>query len=267
MDDTRLESFPFDSKRAGYDDYGYPVYDRAVGATMLRKTFARFFSNGVFGTPGTALELSKGSGLKINIAEGIAIINGAMSYVPEGGISVALTDESTTSGTYAYGIFLRYDDNSDKRSCFISVRKGNAGPQPTPPEPERSQPGVWELRLGYVIVPTGSSDLSDAIITNEKGLANCPFTTPLFEVDTSTWVNAIKSEYDEFSRYVDEYIDLLMSALDGTTAGELQNRMTAVEKIANEVKITIDETNATIENVNNTLNGFADVLENATGVR
>lgn len=234
MEDVRLESFPFDSKASGYDDYGYPVYDRAVGATMLRQTFAQFFSNGVFGTPGTAFELSKGEGLRVNIAEGIAIINGAMASVPEGGISVPLTDESTTVGTYAYGVFLRYDENSDKRSCYVTVRKGEAGTSPTPPEPERSAPGIWELRLGYVVVPTGSTDLSEATVTNEKGLEYCPFAMPFVEIDTSAitadFRTVANEALTELLDYFGKYKDVVDSAIDGTLAGQLQTQINELKE-------------------------------------
>lgn len=234
MEDTRLESFPFDSKRAGTDDYGYPIYDRAVGASMLRQTFAKFFSNGVFDTPPSALEISKGIGLKVNIAEGIAIINGAMASVPEGGTSVSLTDETITAGTYAYGVFLRYDENIDKRSCYITVRKGEAGASPTPPEPERSAPGIWELRLGYVVVPTGATDLSGATVTNEKGLEFCPFAAPFEEIDvsgiTADFRVSANEALDALLDYFNQYKDMVAAAVDETLAGQLQTQINQLKE-------------------------------------
>ena len=234
MEETRLESFPFDSKASGYDDYGYPIYDRAVGASMLRQTFAKFFSNGVFDTPENALQLSKGKGLKVNIAEGVAIINGSMASVPEGGISVSLTDETTTAGTYAYGVFLRYDENSDKRSCYIAVRKGEAGSSPTPPEPERSAPGIWELRLGYVVVPTGSRDLSGATVTNEKGLEYCPFAFPFEEIDvsgiTADFRVSANEALDALLDYFNQYKDMVAAAVDETLAGQLQTQINQLKE-------------------------------------
>ena len=196
---------------------------------MLRQTFAQFFTNGVFGNPGTTLELSKGEGLKVNVAQGLAIINGAMGAVPEGGLTVPLTDESPTVGTYAYGVFLRYDENSDKRSCYLTVRKGDAGPTPTPPDPDRTSPGIWEMRLGYIIVPTGATNLSDATIKNEKGLDVCPFAAPFEEIDTSAIINDVKNaseeEYREFVAYLEKNMEFIQSAIDGTTAGNLQNQI------------------------------------------
>ena len=77
-----MESFPFDSSDQGYDERGYPVYDRAVGSLMLRSTFEKFFSDGVFPSPGNALQISKAeTGLVVNVQPGICIINGAMGGV------------------------------------------------------------------------------------------------------------------------------------------------------------------------------------------
>lgn len=234
MEDTRLQSFPFDSKNSGYDDYGYPVYDRAVGASMLKQTFAEFFSNGVFGTPGTAFEISKGEGLRVIISEGLGIINGNIASVPEGGISVKLTDDTTTKGTYAYGVFLRSDENSDKRSCYITVRAGEAGPNPTPPDPDRTAPGIWELRLGYVVVPTGATDLSGATITNEKGGTFCPYALPFAEIDLSALTNDARKSANEaltsLLAYFDQYEDMVAAAVDGTLAGQLQNQITEIKE-------------------------------------
>lgn len=251
MDDTRLESFPFDSKRAGYDDYGYPVYDRAVGASMLRQTFEQFFSDGVFGTPGDAFQISKGDGLRVNIAGGISIIKGAMASVPEGGISVQLTDEAETVGTYAYGIFLRYDENADKRSVYVQVRKGDAGTYPTPPEPDTTSPGIRELRLGYVTVPTGSTDLSSATVTNEKGLDVCPFAAPFEKIDMSGVTADAKASAQAALTALQQYIEanksLIDSAIDGTTAGYLQSQITDLQEQLNNLDFSTMVDNETIE--------------------
>ena len=123
---ARVESFPFDSRADGYDADGYPVYDRAVGATLLRSTFAKFFSDGVFPSPGTALQISKGSGLTVTIDPGVFIINGAMGGYLTDAHSVTL-DTAAPQGNVAYGIMLRYDENEQYRSCYIRVVRGCGG--------------------------------------------------------------------------------------------------------------------------------------------
>lgn len=256
MSETRLESFPFDSRYTGDDSLGRPVFDRAVGADMLRDTFKHFFSDGVFASPATNMQPSKGTGLNVRLEGGVGIIDGALARVPEDGQEFELSSESPTVGTYAYGIFLRYDENIDSRCCYIVTRKGEASDNPVPPEAVTTLPGIKEIRIGYVVIPTGATDLSNATVYDERGTSKCPFAMPLFDVDISYLVEQVKKDIDEgyqdYLGYVQDYIDLLGSAVDGTTAGLLQERMTAVE--------------VTVSNMERTLNGYYDVLNDATGV-
>lgn len=225
---ARLESFPFDSKADGYDADGYPVYDRAVGARMLRKTFEQFFKDGVFGTPADALQIAKGDGgLYIKVKPGIFIIKGAMGGVVEDDLPILL-DTAAPQGNTAYGVMLHYDETDTAntgRSLSIRVVRGDASASPQPPAPEQSSPGVHEYRLGYVTVPSGATDLSAAVVTNEKGMSTCPYAAPFDEIDLSEVVedarNQAQEVTDAFLVYAQHYYDLVASAIDDTTAGYL----------------------------------------------
>ena len=225
---SRVESFPFDSRADGYDEDGYPVYDRAVGAGLLRATFAKFFSDGVFPSPGTALQISKGAGLTVTIQPGIFIIRGAMGGYLTDAHSLTL-DTAAPQGNVAYGIMLRYDETEQHRSCYLRVVRGDAGSSPTPPAPDQSTPGVMEYRLGYVTVPANATDLTNATVTNEKGLEACPYAAPFEEIDTDAVVADAKASAEEslavFSEMLATYYDLVQSSVDGTTAGNLQNQI------------------------------------------
>lgn len=227
MADTllRLESFPFDSKQDGYDDDGYPIYDRAIGADVLRQTFAKFFSDGVFPNPADTLQVSKAaSGIAVTVKPGLFIINGAMGVV-KNQTMINLVD-GTQVGNVIYSILLRYDENDDKRSCYIRVANGGAGGNA--PEPEETA-SVKEYRLATVTVPNGATDMSGAIIKNEKGLAICPYAAPFEEIDISAVVQDAQNMADNalhvYLDYVDKYYELVESALDGTTADNLKKEI------------------------------------------
>ena len=239
---TRLESFPFTSHDDGYDADGYPVFDRAVGSGMLRDTFEKFFTNGIFPNPGTALQIGKASsGLAVTIQPGIGIIKGAMGGI-RGDQPITVTlDTQAPQGNVAYGIMLRFDNTdgfADSRSLLINVVRGDASSSPTPPTPDTTTPEVYELRLGYVVVPSGATDLSNATVTNEKGLSVCPYAAPFEEIDVSQVVsdvqNAARSVYETFVSNVNTYLDLIASALDDTTAGYLQEQINAVSQEIND---------------------------------
>ncbi|MBQ9784297.1 MAG: hypothetical protein IJW29_02230 [Clostridia bacterium] len=216
------ESFPFDSsKPTKFDDYGRPILDRAVSSRTMRDSFAKIFSNGVFGKPADAFIISKGDGLNVRINPGMCVIDGAMGGWREEQ-SFALP---AATGKVAYGIFLRLDDNSDMRSIYVRIDAGAAGTSPVPPEPE-SGDKVTELRLGYVVVPSGATDLSEATITNEKGLEVCPYTAPFAEIDLAEIIHDAQTYADErneeFTAYLVENMEFIASCLDGTVAGNLQ---------------------------------------------
>ena len=230
---SRVESFPFDSRFDGYDAEGYPVYDRAVGASMLRETFKKFFSDGVFPSPGDALQISKGSGLTVTIQPGIFIINGAMGGYLTDAHSLTL-DTAAPQGNVAYGIMLRYDETEQYRSCYLRVVRGDAGSSPTPPAPDQSTPGVMEYRLGYVTVPTGATDLTSATVTNEKGLTICPYAAPFEKIDMSEVTSDARTSANEaltqLLAYFDQYRDMVDAAIDDTLAGQLQEQISQLRE-------------------------------------
>ena len=252
---TRLESFPFTSHDDGYDAAGYPVYDRAVDSRVLRETFAKFFTNGVFPSPGTALQIGKAStGLAVTVQPGICIINGAMGGV-NGDDPVTLTlDTAAPQGNVCYAVMLRFDNTdsfADSRSILLNVVRGDAGENPTPPAPDTSTPEVRELRLGYVTVPSGATDLSGATVTNEKGLAVCPYAAPFEEIDLSQVVADAQAEASQALAALNDYIEANMSfiesAIDGTTAGNLQNQITALQQQLDDFDLSGSVDNETIE--------------------
>lgn len=249
---TRTESFPFDSKADGYDADGYPVYDRAVGASMLRATFEKFFTDGVFPTPGTALNIGKAdTGLAVTVQPGIAIINGAMGGV-EGDDPITLTlDTAAPQGNVCYAIMLRYDNTDDKRSLYFNVVRGDASSTPQPPAPDTTTPEVHEMRLGYVTVPSNATDLSGATVTNEKGLEVCPYAAPFEEIDMSTVTAdaqaSASAALESLQAYIQTNMSFIESAIDGTTAGNLQNQINSLQQQLDAFDLSDSVDNETIE--------------------
>lgn len=232
----RLESFPFDSRADGYDDDGYPVYDRAVGALLLRSIFREFFSDGVFPQPADALKIARASsGIAVTVSPGFFIIDGGIGGIPLDSDPVTLTlSASAPQGNTCYGIMLRLDGRSEYRSTYIRVAQGGTGSIPTPPAPDQSTVGVYEYRLGYVVVPNGATDMTGATIHNEKGQAVCPYAAPFEDLDISGIVSdaqeqaelameALLSEYEKYKGVID-------SALDDSTATYLQQQITELQE-------------------------------------
>lgn len=247
---SRVESFPFDSRSDGYDAEGYPVYDRAVGASMLRETFKKFFSDGVFPSPGDALQIAKGSGLTVTIQPGIFIIRGAMGGYLTDAHSLTL-DTAAPQGNVCYGVMLRYDETEQCRSCYLRVVRGDAAGTPTPPAPDQSTPGVMEYRLGYVTVPTGATDLSSATVTNERGLAVCPYAAPFEEIDMSEVTADAKAAANEALTQLLDYFETYRGSIDAALSGEeatyLQQQINQLAQQISDVNLSEAVDGVTIE--------------------
>lgn len=244
-----MDSFPFDSSpNLVYTDEGYPRGDRSVDAWTMRSTFKQFFTNGVFGTPADALQIAKGeSGLTVTIQPGMCVIEGGMGGVSSKDGPLTLTlDTQAAQGNTPYGIMLRYDDNSDVRGLVFRVVKGTAGSNPVPPSPDTTSTNVFELRLGYVVVPNGATDLSSATVYNEKGTDVCPYAAPFVPLDLSGIVADAQSQAQEttdaFLVYAQKYYDLVASALDGTTADDLQNQIDNISPANFVDNVTLNQT-------------------------
>lgn len=231
-----LDAFPFDSSPELVTDInGYLRGDRSVDAWTMRSAFKQFFSNGVFGTPGDSFALSKApSGLAVLVQPGCCVIEGALGGVEErvGPISLTLTP-GPVAGNVIYGVFLRYDDNADVRGIELVARPGTAGASPTVPEPDTTSANVYELRLGYVMLPNGATDMSGATIVGEKGTSVCPYANPFNEVDLSEVIDYARStvdaSIDRFTEFLQQNFDFVNSAIDGTTAGNLQAQINELE--------------------------------------
>lgn len=243
-----LEAFPFDSSGIVYTDEGYPRGDRSADAWTMQRVFKQFFTNGVFGTPADAWSISKAAGMAVTVQPGMCVIEGGMGGIQEkdGPLTVKL-GAGVGQGNVAYGIMLRYDNNAETRGITVYAKRGSAGSTPLPPEPDTASANVYELRLGYVVVPNGATDLSGAQVVNEKGLSVCPYATPFVPLDVNgivtdfresaeTMLGTFQSELDgknasaqqmlaDFLAFLDRYESFVQSAVDGTTAGELQNQI------------------------------------------
>ena len=252
--DVLLDAFPFDSNKELITDVnGYRRGDRSVDAWTMRNTFRQFFSTGVFGTPANALQISKAdSGLAVTVQPGMCVIEGGMGGVEErnGPLTVTL-DSGAAAGNVAYGIFLRFDNNADTRGIVVQVRKGMAGEDPQPPTPDTTSEGVYELRLGYVTVPNGATDLSNATVTNEKGLAVCPYAAPFVPLDLDSIVADARMGATEaltsLLAYFEQYRDAIDAALDDSAVTYLQQQITALQEQIGNTDLTDQVDHETIE--------------------
>lgn len=221
-----MNSFPWDSLVDRLDEDGYPVYDRTYKAEDLREVYETFFSNGVFdGSPAPFL-VTPGSGMSVLVSGGKCHIQGAIGYELSTR-TVAIT--AATSQPRIDTVVLRWDSRRDARSIDLYVVHGAAADRPTRPALTRSE-DVWELGIADIYIPQGTGTITaDRITDTRLQTDRCGIVAPFAKFDTTGLFNQIQNAIDtniaDLERQTQIAIDLAQSAIGGTVAGDLLQKI------------------------------------------
>ncbi len=169
--------FPFQSNYLGMDEYGNPLFDRAVNAEFYRQMQKLFYNNGVFANPSTNFQVLAHSGMAIRVKPGACFVEGVT------GIEINNTDltidsaEELTDRTDS--IVLRADFTHNRR-LTVEVKKGTTQ--------LRRDSDVYELSLAQIHVRRLATSILQGDITDTRLDATvCGVVTGIPErVDTST---------------------------------------------------------------------------------
>lgn len=217
-------SFPWDSIVTEMKD-GYPVYDRAYNAQQWREIYQTFFSDGVFVDDGDAFKVTPYNGMTVKVSPGRCNIKGTFGKEESERV---LQLPAATSQDRIDTIVLRWDANLEARSIDLYVHQGVASATPVHPTLTRTE-SVWEIALCDVYVTKGATSISSIYLTDcRHDNERCGFVAPFEELD-------LKSFHDELMAQADEMVELAKSAIDGTTAGHLQNNIDSVVRSVEEI--------------------------------
>lgn len=224
-------SFPWDSIIEDIDDDGYPILDRALNAAQMWDIYSTYFSDGVF-MPRVSdqygyFKVTPGSGLTVQVDSGRCNIGGCFGFEPNVREMVL---QAAAGGNRIDTIVLRKNENIEARKIDIYVKQGVVSNSPKRPDLTRNDT-IYELGLADIYIPNGASSISASWITDTR-LDNkrCGIVNPLLEMDTTGF-------YDQLQEAVQLAVDAMQAAIDGTTAGNLQNQITNLKsELAQEVK-------------------------------
>lgn len=215
--------YPLDS-HVTYKTDGTPVWDRAISSAPYRKLIKSLFSDGVLPNPSTNLQVSAGTGMKVNLYAGFAICNGCQK-LQETNMSL---DIATASAVYDRidTVILRLNDNDDVRECEFYVLTGTPAVAPVRPALTQTD-SIWEIGLADVLVKANSTQISNANITDTRyETARCGVISSISEFDTTTLYQQVQADLQEF-RDINQaefiaWVDSLENKLSGDVAGNLQ---------------------------------------------
>lgn len=224
-----MKSFPFDSLALYQDEKtGLWMGDRQGSAQDVRDINKIFWKNGVCMAFENAFQVTPGEGMNVIVAPGVCGIEGTLGIEDS---ERGLTLQASSSEDRIDTIVLRLNLNVEARKIDLYVKTGTAQAVPVRPQLTRSE-SVWELGIADIFVAKNSGAISLARITDTRlQTERCGMMTPLIEVDTTTFYNQLQAAIDERTAELEEQtqiaVDLAQSAIDGTTAGNLQNQITA----------------------------------------
>ena len=215
--------YPLDSHVTFKTD-GTPVFDRAISSAPYRKLIKSLFSDGVLPNPSTNLQVSAGTGMKVNLYAGFAICNGCQK-LQESNTALDIATASAVNDRIDT-VVLRLNDNDDVRECEFYVLTGTPAVSPVRPALTQTD-SIWEIGLADVLVKANSTQISNANITDTRyETARCGVISSISEFDTTTLYQQIQSDLQEF-REVNQanfiaWVESLKSKLAENVAANLQ---------------------------------------------
>ena len=209
-------SYPFESKNVTTDN---PYGDRAITDAMEREFNQLTWTNGVFINDDklvNSLKVSAVGGMQVSVAPGGCHINGAKGY--EAATRMFTLEAASDTYMRIDRIVARFDTSDSVRSIELYVKQGTPSTTPVAPTLVRAS-NYYELALADIYIGKSVTEIKQSNITDQRLNSEvCGMVAPAFptSIDTS-------SIYDQFQASLDEYMELVQSAIDGTTAGKLKS--------------------------------------------
>lgn len=211
--------YPFESVNTG--TASEPVYDRAITAEDERTFNKLRYTNGVFSSVGSGLAVSANNNMTVTVGTGGAHIEGAL-YYNSAPINLAV-EAANASLNRIDRVVLQFNTSVSVRSVRVLIRTGTAATNPVAPE-LRQESNLFEIALADIYVKKGATGISQSAITDQRlNSALCGFVAAAIPASVDT-----TGLFDQYQTALNEWLDTVAAALDGTLAGNLQNQITAL---------------------------------------
>ena len=192
--------------------------DRTYNAAQMSEYFKGIISDGVLANYANKMNVSAASGMNISIGTGRAFID---SRWIESTASVQLAIEASHPTLNRYDAVVVHLDHSSRDITF-EIIKGTNATAPTKPAITNNET-VKELCLAYVLIPAGSTSISQANITDTRADSRiCGWVTgAITQLDTSDlfdqWTTAYQNYYNAMTAGFNEWFSTLTGQLSIST--------------------------------------------------
>lgn len=137
--------------------------DRMYNADDLSLFYYGLISNGVLASPASSLAVSAGTGMKVNVAAGRAMVN--CKYFVNTENYELIVQAADDTNPRIDRVILRLDMTN--RDISILIRTGTPAASPVAPELERSRI-VYELSLAAIMVAAEAAAITQSMIVDER---------------------------------------------------------------------------------------------------
>lgn len=215
--------FPFDSQ-VTYEADGTPVYDRAISSEPLRQLIKKLFTTGILPNPSTNLQVQAGTGMNVIVNPGFAVIEGGLKY--EETLRTLAVQASDATYDRIDTVVMRWNDNTNARSCDLYVIQGSPAVSPVRPALNR-EGSVYEIGLADLFIAANSSAISTARITDTRYEAErCGIISAIAEFDSDTIYAQVQADLagfkaEEQAEFI-AWFENIKTQLSGDAAGNLQ---------------------------------------------
>lgn len=208
-----LESFPFDSMQVLNEESGQMEDDRLYEASVFRRYFQMFLSNGVYygdykNYKENSMKVTLDGGMTIKVAKGAGIIEGTdFENLEERLFSL----ERPVSGNRVDRVVVQMNNSLDVRATKLLIKPGEGT---TPAELQRDE-NIYEICIAEVTVKSTSNIESADIVDKRANKEVCGIVNSLITVDG-------EELYQRFQEYIDSTTDnLVRKDQDSTITGKL----------------------------------------------
>ena len=209
-------SFPFDNTSQA-------VQDRNIDSDVFAEYLKRLTGgkNGVFAEVGTKMQVTATGGMTVKVKQGDGFIEGRI-FIND--IETELPIESAESLDRIDTVVVRL--SKANRETTLAVVKGTASSAPSAPALTRES-GVYELGLANVLVKKNTVNITQAEVTDTRlNDQRCGVAPVLGQIDT-------QGLYDQYQSSLDQFLETVAQAIDGTLAGQLQAN---IDEVKNEIR-------------------------------
>lgn len=214
--------------------------DRRYTADQMSNYFKGLISDGVYEGVGSALVVTAGDGMTVNVGTGRAIID--CKWINLDGVeSLPISPASPTQARYT-AVIVRLD--RENRQMVLTTVDGDPAASPVMPEI-----GDDELCLAMVYVTANAVSISQVNITDMRGSQHCLWVTGLIDqLDTSTLFLQWQTAFDEWfsaltgrlqvNTYIQEYHRSV--TMDGSTTTVILNMTGYTYEVTDIIRIHIN---------------------------